>query len=95
TAAVRIPRTLDHFNQLYPKIHKALSTGPTGTMIDGVLEGDRSSACVDGPLVHPGLEGLPVFPEEMMIVAHYGHVPITRASEVNGANVYAFRANCS
>ncbi len=36
-----------------------------------------------------------MFPEEMMIVAPYGHAPITRASEVNGANVYAFRANCS
>ncbi len=64
-------------------------------MIDGVLEGALSAAFVDGPLVHPGLEGLPVFPEEMMIVAPYGHAPIARASEVNGANVYAFRANCS
>jgi DNA-binding transcriptional LysR family regulator len=54
-----------------------------------------SAAFVDGPLVHPGLEGLPVFPEEMMIVAPFGHPPITRASEVNGSNVYAFRANCS
>lgn len=95
TAAVRIPSTLAHFNQRYPKIHLALSTGPSGTMIDGVLEGALSAAFVDGPLVHPGLEGLPVFPEEMMIVAPYGHAPITRASEVNGANVYAFRANCS
>jgi DNA-binding transcriptional LysR family regulator len=64
-------------------------------MIDGVLEGTLSAAFVDGPLVHPGLEGLPVFPEEMMIVAPFGHPPITRASEVNGSNVYAFRANCS
>ncbi|MGR9069607.1 putrescine utilization regulator PtrR [Klebsiella quasipneumoniae] len=95
TAAVRIPTTLAHFNQRYPKIHLALSTGPSGTMIDGVLEGALSAAFVDGPLVHPGLEGLPVFPEEMMIVAPYGHAPIVRASEVNGANVYAFRANCS
>ena len=63
--------------------------------LDGVLEGALSAAFVDGPLVHPGLEGLPVFPEEMMIVAPYGHAPITRASEVNGASVYAFRANCS
>lgn len=44
-------------------------------MIDGVLEGALSAAFVDGPLVHPGLEGLPVFPEEMMIVAPYGHAP--------------------
>ncbi len=95
TAAVRIPSTLALYNQRYPKIHLALSTGPSGTMIDGVLEGTLSAAFVDGPLVHPGLEGLPVFPEEMMIVAPFGHPPITRASEVNGSNVYAFRANCS
>ena len=56
TAAVRIPSTLAHFNQRYPKIHLALSTGPSGTMIDGVLEGALSAAFVDGPLVHPGLE---------------------------------------
>ena len=55
TAAVRISPTLAHFNQRYPKIHLALSTGPSGTMIDGVLEGNLSAAFVDGPLVHPGL----------------------------------------
>jgi hypothetical protein len=38
----------------------------------------RTERFVDGPLVHPGLEGLPVFPEEMMIVAPYGHAPIAR-----------------
>ena len=57
TAAVRIPSTLAHFNQRYPKIHLALSTGPSGTMIDGVLEGALSAAFVDGPLVHPGRRG--------------------------------------
>jgi DNA-binding transcriptional LysR family regulator len=38
-------------------------------MIDGILEGTLSAAFVDGPLMHPGLEGLPVYREEMMIVA--------------------------
>ena len=47
TAAVRISPTLAHFNQRYPKIHLALSTGPSGTMIDGVLEGNLSAAFVD------------------------------------------------
>jgi DNA-binding transcriptional LysR family regulator len=95
TAAVRISPTLAHFNQRYPRIHLCPLHRPSGTMIDGVLEGNLSAAFVDGPLVHPGLEGLPKFPEEMMIVAPFGHPPITRASEVNGASVYAFRANCS
>ncbi|WP_318367837.1 putrescine utilization regulator PtrR [Enterobacter sp.] len=95
TAAVRIPVTLAHYNQRYPRIQFDLATGPSGTMIDGVLDGKLSAAFVDGPLMHPGLEGIPVYQEEMMLVAPGGHDPVTRASQVNGANIYAFRANCS
>lgn len=38
TAAVRIPATLAQFNRRYPKIQFSLSTGPSGTMLEGVLE---------------------------------------------------------
>lgn len=95
TAAVRIPETLARYNQRYPRIQFDLATGPSGTMTDGVLEGTLSAAFIDGPVMHPGLDGMPVYPEEMMIVAAHGHPPISRASEVNGASIYAFRANCS
>ena len=95
TAAVRIPETLARYNQRYPRIQFDLATGPSGTMTDGVLEGTLSAAFVDGPVMHPGLDGMPVYPEEMMIVAAHGHPPFSRASEVNGASIYAFRANCS
>ncbi|WP_330985270.1 MULTISPECIES: putrescine utilization regulator PtrR [Enterobacterales] len=95
TAAVRIPPTLALYNQRYPKIQFDLATGPSGTMIDGVLEGMLSAAFVDGPVMHPGLEGVPVYQEEMMIVTPKGHPKVTRASDVNGTSIYAFRANCS
>ena len=95
TAAVRIPETLAQFNQRYPRIQFALSTGPSGTMIDGVLEGTLSAAFVDGPLSHPELEGMPVYREEMMLVTPAGHAEVARATQVSGNDVYAFRANCS
>lgn len=95
TAAVRIPGVLAMFNQRYPKIQLSLSTGPSGDQIDGVLEGKLSAAFVDGPVLHPALEGLAVYEEEMVIVAPIDHPPIERARQVNGANIYAFRANCS
>lgn len=95
TAAVRIPATLAEYNQRYPKIQFALATGPSGTMLDGVLDGTLNAAFVDGPITHPGLEGMPVYREEMMIVTPNGHPPIQRASDVNGCSIYAFRANCS
>ena len=34
----RIPATLAEFNHRYPKIQFSLSTGPSGTMLEGVLE---------------------------------------------------------
>lgn len=95
TAAVRIPATLAKYNQRYPRIQFDLATGPSGTMIDGILDGTLSAAFVDGPVMHPGLEGIPVYREEMMIVAPHGHDPISRAAQVNGSSIYAFRANCS
>lgn len=64
TAAVRIPESLAQFNQAlstYPVC--PLYPGPSGTMIDGVLQGTLSAAFVDGPPFasgtgrHAGLPG--------------------------------------
>ncbi|WP_026145352.1 putrescine utilization regulator PtrR [Pseudomonas asplenii] len=95
TAAVRIPALLAAYNQQYAKVELDLSTGPSGTMIEGVLSGRLVAAFVDGPILHPTLEGVPVFDEEMVIIAPLQHAPITRGGDVNGESIYAFRANCS
>ncbi|NWD48328.1 LysR family transcriptional regulator [Pseudomonas gingeri] len=95
TAAVRIPALLAAYNQQYAKVELDLSTGPSGTMIEGVLSGRLVAAFVDGPILHPTLEGVPVFDEEMVIIAPLHHAPITRGGDVNGESIYAFRANCS
>lgn len=68
TAAVRIPATLAEFNRRYPKIQFSLSTGPSGTMLEGVLEGKLNAAFIDGPINHTAIDGIPVYREELMIV---------------------------
>ena len=95
TAAVRIPALLAAYNQQHPKVDLDLSTGPSGAMIEGVLSGRLVAAFVDGPVLHPALEGVPVFEEEMVIIAPLHHAPIRCATDVNGESIYAFRANCS
>ncbi|QJI29087.1 LysR family transcriptional regulator [Pseudomonas sp. ADAK18] len=95
TAAVRIPALLAAYNQKHPKVELALATGPSGTMIDGVLAGHLTAAFVDGPVLHPALEGVPVFEEEMVIIAPLHHPPITRGQDVGGESLYTFRPNCS
>ena len=95
TAAVRIPALLARYNQQYTKVELDLSTGPSGAMIDGVLSGRLVAAFVDGPVLHPALDGVAVFGEEMVVIAPLNHAPVKRARDVNGENIYAFRANCS
>lgn len=95
TAAVRIPAILAEFNQRYPRVQLDLTTGPSGEMIDRVLEGSLSAAFVDGPLSHPALGGMPVFDEEMMIITPASLPPVQRAQQVNGLSLYAFRDNCT
>lgn len=95
TAAVRIPELLAAYNQQYARVELDLSTGPSGTMIDAVLAGRLVAAFVDGPVLHPALEGVPAFEEEMVIIAPLNHGPIERAKDVSGENIYAFRSNCS
>lgn len=94
-AAVRIPRILAEFNQRYPRVQLDLATGPSGEMIERVLEGSLSAAFVDGPLSHPALGGIPVFNEEMVIITPSNHPPVLRAQHVNGMSLYAFRDNCT
>ena len=62
-------------------------------MLDGVLEGKLNAAFIDGPINHTAIDGIPVYREELMIVTPQGYAPVTRASQVNGSNIYAFRAN--
>ncbi|MFS2222615.1 putrescine utilization regulator PtrR [Pantoea sp. B65] len=95
TAAVRIPGILGQYHQRYPMIQLDLSTGPSGNMLNAVLAGELSAAFIDGPVMHPVIEGMPVFREEMVIIVAAGYPEIKRAQAVSGHNIYAFRENCS
>ncbi|MBD8682857.1 putrescine utilization regulator PtrR [Pseudomonas sp. CFBP 13719] len=95
TAAVRIPPLLAAYHHRYPKVELDLSTGPSGDMLDSVLGGRLAAAFVDGPLRHPLLDGRVVYDEEMVLVSARSHAPVSRAQDVNGETIYAFRANCS
>lgn len=95
TAAVRLPPLIARYHQVWPEVELDLSTGPSGEMTNGLLTGRFSAIFIDGPPKHPQLEGVPVFSEEMVLISSLNHPPISSAADVNGATIYAFRANCS
>lgn len=95
TAAVRLPPLISRYHQRWPQVELDLSTGPSGDMIEGVLSGQYSAAFVDGPPVHPLLEGIAVFHEELVLTGALNHPPVPDAASISGSTIYAFRANCS
>ncbi len=58
------------YNQRYPKIRSALTTGPSGAMLDGVLEGKLNAAFIGWPATHPGWKVYRLTVEEMMTSCH-------------------------
>jgi DNA-binding transcriptional LysR family regulator len=95
TAAVRIPRILAEYHRRFPEVLLDLSTAPSGEIIEGVLAGRFTAAFVDGPVAHPLLDGMALFDEELVLISAAERGPITRAQDVNGESIYAFRQNCS
>ncbi len=94
-AAVRLPSLLARYHQRFPQVELDLSTGPSGKMIDGLLSGQYNAAFVDGPLCHPEFDGVPVYDEQLVLIASLNHPPVTCAKAISGSTIYAFRTNCS
>ncbi len=95
TAAVRLPPLIARYHQAWPEVELDLSTGPSGEMTEGLLAGRFSAVFIDGPPKHPQLEGVPAFAEEMVLISSLNHPAVSCAADINGATIYAFRANCS
>lgn len=95
TAAVHIPPILAKFHQYYPEVMLDLATGPSGDLIQRVVDGQLAAAFVDGPIFHAALTGVHVFEDELVLISAKGRAPIERARDVIGASIYAFRSNCS
>lgn len=94
-AAVHIPQVLAGFHQRWPQVELELATGPSGELIERVLNGELAAAFVDGPVPQEALTGVPLFDDELVLISAARHKPIKRACDVNGASIYAFRSNCS
>src|SRR5262244_2789700 len=69
TAAVRLPRPLTVFHARYPAVSVELTTGDTASLAPRVLAGALDAALVAEPVSDPRLETLPVYDEELVIVA--------------------------
>lgn len=95
TAAARLPPVLAGFHQRYPDVQLELRTGPTGRLLAEVADGGLDCALVSGPVRDARLSSLPVFVEELVVVAPASHPPIVSARDVRQRTLLTFEPSCA
>lgn len=94
TAAIRLPEPLIEFHQRYPDVKLELRTGVPLDLSTAVLTGELDAALVAEPIADAPFEKLPLFDEELVLVAPPGHRRIVSPADLNPQVVLAFEANC-
>jgi len=91
-AAVRLPPLLAAFHRAYPKVCLTLTTGPSETNVQAVLDRTIDIAFVGGPVHHELLIGQAVFVEELVLAVPAG---VRGIRDANTRAMLVFRAGCA
>jgi len=95
TAASRLPPVLAAYHQSWPDVQLELVTCPTRQALDALLRFEADCAFVAEPVNDPNLASVPVFQEELVIIAHDGHRPIRSPADLEKATLLAFEPGCN
>jgi DNA-binding transcriptional LysR family regulator len=95
TAAIRLPGPLSEFHRRYPDVQLDLHTDTIPQMSAAVLSGELDAALVAEPISDVRFEKLPVYDEELVLVAEVGHPPIRTPRDVRSRTVLAFEHGCA
>lgn len=95
TAAARLPGVLAAFHARYPNVQLELHTGPTAPLVADVIEGHLDAALVSAPVDDVRLHCLPVFAEELVLIAPATHPPVRSARDLRVRTLLTFAPGCA
>jgi len=95
TAASRLPPFLSRYHRKYPAVRVELTTGTTDSLVEAVLGRKLEAAFVADCAAAVPLELMPVFSEELVVVAPRSHAKIRRAQDVQTDTLIAFPSGCA
>jgi DNA-binding transcriptional LysR family regulator len=93
-ASVRLPVPMNEYLRRYPDVSLELSTGNPVKLSAALLNGDIDAAIAAEPLADVPFEKVPLYDEEMVIVAAAGHPPIKSPKDASPNTVLAFETGC-
>ena len=95
TASVRLPVPINEYLSRYPEVSLELRIGTPKDLAPAVRAGELDAALVSEPVADAPFEKIPLYDEELVIIAAANHPPITSPKDVNGRPVLAFETGCS
>ena len=90
TASVRLPVPMNEYMSRYPEVTLELRTGAPRDLAAAVREGELDAALVAEPIADAPFEKIPMYDEELVIIASANHPPIKSPRDLNGRSVLAF-----
>lgn len=94
TASVRLPAPLSEYCRRFPEVTLELRTGNCEGLTTLVLRGEIDAALTAGTIPDAPFEKMPVFEEEMVIVAAAGHPPIKSPRDAQSRTILVFENGC-
>ncbi|BFM15589.1 LysR family transcriptional regulator [Maricurvus nonylphenolicus] len=95
-AATRLVDPLMRFHQAYADVELNVTTGPTGVLIEKVLDGEIDMAFVADPSPDPRLAIKPVYKESLVLVSDLHHKPIKKPADLDSeATLLGFNHRCA
>ena len=94
TASVRLPVPMSEYLVALSRRQLELRIGTPRELAPAVRAGELDAALVAEPIADAPFEKIPLYDEELVIIASANHPPIKSPSDVNGRPVLAFEAGC-
>lgn len=95
TAATRLPGPIAEYHRRYPEVVLELRTGPTRKLEAMVLSGELEAALVADATADHRIEAVPLFAEELVLIADGGHPPIHSPADAKEETLLLFGSGCA
>ena len=94
TASVRLPAPLSEYCRRHPQVQLELRTANSYDLTGMVLRGEVDAALTAGVIPEAQFEKLPIFNEELVIVAAANHPPIKSPRDAVSRTALVFENGC-
>jgi DNA-binding transcriptional LysR family regulator len=94
-AGARLPPVLARYHLAYPEVRIELATGTTGALVGKVLDFELEAAFVSEPFPGDGLDTLPVFAEELVLITPKSDPRVRSPRDIGKRTIIAFATGCS